>query len=273
MTTLNTKNGQLLVKDGKLQTDCGCCGGWYCCADTKCIGDLVTSVAVTLAGNDLFQLFTLRRDQPHPIPFSEYPVLYYDTYGVLGSRLSGTVSLAKISRSMTGQSASGSWVQYTTQYRHTFAAHAGGCADSLTLTIVDGGYDGDLSSGTFGQIGIATWTLSLACNAIWHRKTTSGLSNSSQLACDSTRGTRVVTRTWGGRFDACSLAIKVNSPTYGQPSGYAGGLPQRVFFSDTPNYITTLTQDLDANPDTRYWQGDDSGSGEMSLVSMTLSLA
>jgi hypothetical protein len=27
---LATKNGSLIVKDGKLAEDCGCCGGWYC---------------------------------------------------------------------------------------------------------------------------------------------------------------------------------------------------------------------------------------------------
>lgn len=43
MTNLATKNGSLIVKDGKLQTDCGCCGGWYCyqgCRiNTCCPGD------------------------------------------------------------------------------------------------------------------------------------------------------------------------------------------------------------------------------------------
>jgi len=28
--TLATKNGSIIVKDGKLAEDCGCCGGWYC---------------------------------------------------------------------------------------------------------------------------------------------------------------------------------------------------------------------------------------------------
>lgn len=37
---LNVQGGKLLVKNGALQTDCGCCGGWYCygynpgCVDT-----------------------------------------------------------------------------------------------------------------------------------------------------------------------------------------------------------------------------------------------
>jgi hypothetical protein len=28
--TLATKNGSIIVKDGKLAENCGCCGGWYC---------------------------------------------------------------------------------------------------------------------------------------------------------------------------------------------------------------------------------------------------
>ena len=28
---LATKNNAIIIKDGKLAEDCGCCGGWYCC--------------------------------------------------------------------------------------------------------------------------------------------------------------------------------------------------------------------------------------------------
>lgn len=28
--TIATKNGSIIVKDGKLAENCGCCGGWYC---------------------------------------------------------------------------------------------------------------------------------------------------------------------------------------------------------------------------------------------------
>jgi len=30
---LATKNGAIILKDGKLAEDCGCCGGWYCFLD------------------------------------------------------------------------------------------------------------------------------------------------------------------------------------------------------------------------------------------------
>jgi hypothetical protein len=31
--TIATKNGAIIVKDGKLAENCGCCGGWYCYCD------------------------------------------------------------------------------------------------------------------------------------------------------------------------------------------------------------------------------------------------
>ena len=47
---LATKNGSIIVKDGKLAENCGCCGGWYC-YDGICqcpVGSLA-SVTVSLA--------------------------------------------------------------------------------------------------------------------------------------------------------------------------------------------------------------------------------
>jgi hypothetical protein len=53
---LTTKDGKLLVKDGKLQTDCNCCGDWWCYDDAAsggtgacCRGNAV-SVVVSLSG-------------------------------------------------------------------------------------------------------------------------------------------------------------------------------------------------------------------------------
>jgi len=37
-----------LVKSGALQTDCGCCGGWYCCPSVCSAWDTVSSVVVTI---------------------------------------------------------------------------------------------------------------------------------------------------------------------------------------------------------------------------------
>jgi hypothetical protein len=34
--TLATKNGSLIVKDGKIAENCGCCGDWYCYCEDDC---------------------------------------------------------------------------------------------------------------------------------------------------------------------------------------------------------------------------------------------
>jgi len=89
MTTLNTKNGQLLVKDGKLQTDCACCGGWYCCSEPACAADRVTSVTATLTiPNYLRQTYW---NQTSPWALKEYT-----SVGVDGSSLSGVYTLARV---------------------------------------------------------------------------------------------------------------------------------------------------------------------------------
>jgi hypothetical protein len=87
MTTLNTKNGQLLVKDGKLQTDCGCCGGWYCCGDRICLTDALSSVAVTISGQDF-----LRHRRTY-VPQTD--VTLYESFGFGGAALNGTHYLAQ----------------------------------------------------------------------------------------------------------------------------------------------------------------------------------
>ena len=54
-----TKNGSLIVKDGKLAESCGCCGGWYCyqdCAASVCppcgyTNPMPTNLNVTLSFN------------------------------------------------------------------------------------------------------------------------------------------------------------------------------------------------------------------------------
>jgi hypothetical protein len=48
--TIATKNGSIIVKDGKLAEDCGCCGGWWCYADYgSCCGVSGSSVSVVFS--------------------------------------------------------------------------------------------------------------------------------------------------------------------------------------------------------------------------------
>ena len=49
---LATKNNALILKDGKLAENCGCCGGWVCCASRSCLADDITSIKVSITAED-----------------------------------------------------------------------------------------------------------------------------------------------------------------------------------------------------------------------------
>jgi hypothetical protein len=47
-----TKNNAIIVKDGKLAENCGCCGGWYCCAGVLQCPDILR-VSVSISASDV----------------------------------------------------------------------------------------------------------------------------------------------------------------------------------------------------------------------------
>jgi hypothetical protein len=47
MTPIATKNNAIIIKDGKLAENCGCCEGWYCCPDWDCY--TVSSPTITIS--------------------------------------------------------------------------------------------------------------------------------------------------------------------------------------------------------------------------------
>ena len=49
--TLATKNGSLIVKDGKLAENCNCCGDWYCCPQFVLCPDRLRVSAEVLAAD------------------------------------------------------------------------------------------------------------------------------------------------------------------------------------------------------------------------------
>jgi hypothetical protein len=110
--TLATKNGSIIVKDGRLAENCACCGGWYCCADPACASDSIASVTATVTIPEyLRQTFF---DQ-----FSPWPLKQYISRAVPGGTLSGTYSLSRV----------GSTNQWTRP--------ASGCRDlSIEFTVV-----------------------------------------------------------------------------------------------------------------------------------------
>jgi hypothetical protein len=56
---LAVKNNAIIVKDGKLAESCGCCGGWYCCMDSRCVSDAINSVSATISASDWSYQLTL----------------------------------------------------------------------------------------------------------------------------------------------------------------------------------------------------------------------
>jgi hypothetical protein len=114
--TLATQNGSLIVKDGKLAENCGCCGdGWYCCPDQACIGYSISSATVTVSASDY-----LKQTTSSLLGCSNGPLREYASVGFLGSALAGTKSLSKQSN--------GTW-------RYDYQPQAGGsCQASLVLS-------------------------------------------------------------------------------------------------------------------------------------------
>lgn len=52
--TIATNNGVPIIRDGKVVTDCGCCGGWYCCPPADCADQYISTVNVTVLFEDVY---------------------------------------------------------------------------------------------------------------------------------------------------------------------------------------------------------------------------
>jgi hypothetical protein len=89
--TLATKDGSLIVKDGNLAENCGCCGGWYCCFSPACFADSINTVSATVAVQDyLVQRYTGAYILPGVFSYQHASV------GIVGSMYNGTFSLPRI---------------------------------------------------------------------------------------------------------------------------------------------------------------------------------
>jgi hypothetical protein len=105
--TLATKNGSLIVKDGLLAENCGCCGGWYCynpCADFLCVD--APTASVTIAATD-FLVNTIYRYTPENMFLGKPTYWEKETQYFKGSEISGTHVLNK--RSDLSTSTEGVW--------------------------------------------------------------------------------------------------------------------------------------------------------------------
>jgi hypothetical protein len=109
---LATKNGSLIVKDGKIAESCGCCGGWYCynnCADFLCVD--APTASVTLAATD-FLVNTIYKYAPENV-FTGLPTYWEkETQYFKGSEINGTHVLQR--RNDLSTSTTGVWDSSTT---------------------------------------------------------------------------------------------------------------------------------------------------------------
>jgi hypothetical protein len=239
---LATKNNAIIVKDGLLAENCGCCGGWYCCIDQNCLSTSISSVTATLSGTD--RLRKLRY-----VSTTNPSISRWYTLGVAGSSLSGAFALQK--------QGDGSWTyQYPTRN--------GGCQDSLRLTV---------TNGTGGSAATAYVSLALTTTSMIHTSTTEQYKTLSELTCNNGR-TQVPFQGqvpgWNARVSACG-----SQQFY--ETDYTGGV-----FSSFTTYDISLPKTLRivlpafSPPDVNSKSGDydplvsDDGNGDVTLVSLTI---
>jgi hypothetical protein len=100
--TLATKDGSLIVKDGKLAENCGCCGGWYCyneCAEFMCVD--APTASVSLSATD-FLVNTIYKYTPENMYVGLPTYWEKETQYFKGSEINGTHVLQKRSDLSSG---------------------------------------------------------------------------------------------------------------------------------------------------------------------------
>jgi hypothetical protein len=107
---LATKNNSIIIKDGKLAENCGCCGGWYCCADKACLAK-PSSVTLSVVAEDFYAQYSA----------TDNFGAYQSSACFFGSAINGTHTLTSITP--TGG--------YSSAWQKTFSAAPSGCAPSV----------------------------------------------------------------------------------------------------------------------------------------------
>lgn len=87
MTNIATKNGSIIVKDGSVGTDCGCCGEWYCYdSRCQCPASSITGVSVVATASNHLR---------HSRHISQDGKTWYHSRLMLGAAVNGTTTLSK----------------------------------------------------------------------------------------------------------------------------------------------------------------------------------
>jgi hypothetical protein len=239
---LATKNGAIIVKDGLLAENCGCCGGWYCCIDQNCLSTSISSVTATLSGTD--RLRKLRY-----VSTTNPSISRWYTLGVAGMSLSGSFALQKQS--------DGTWT-------HQYPTRNDGCQDSLKLTV---------TNGTGGSAATAYVSLALTTTSMIHTSTTEQYKTLSELTCAGGR-TQVPFEGQVAGWNAGIAACGSQRFYWTDATGFGSG----SFVTYDISLPRTLGIRLPAfsPPDVNSTSGDydplvsDDGNGDVTLVSLTI---
>ena len=207
--TIATKNGVPIVKDGVIASNCGCCGGWYCCDDrlfnSQCrvtsLGSLV-GVSVTIDAQDYKKVVAFSNAKC----FGQFGILQPHVIGrqavgiTLGSRLSGTFNLTPQFNAGSSNNNRAAWL-----YTHTIATtDAVGCTgydirvDVISECVLIGGvYSTRLRiSQAYGAYRAYQWSKTKAGAPPNDSVTTSDMvcsgSSSGVFPCPDASGVRIV---------------------------------------------------------------------------------
>ena len=212
--TIATRNGALIVKDGKLAESCGCCGGWYCCFSPACVVDSISSVSVTISAQDYLiwqrALFSGNNN-------------FYSSIGFLGSSYNGTHSLTK-------QSDGSTWKKLFTPTPHatclgdlTFSAGPGGWSLTFRYSIL---VYGDFDTETYKELS------QMECRGFPDRAAGYPMSSGPQGS-----------ESLSGNVDQCGSLTGVMSRSFQAvfpPLPYSGSNGSRVAIREEGSYMVTF---------------------------------
>jgi hypothetical protein len=119
---LATKNGAIIVKDGLLAENCGCCNGWYCCPSVVACPNLL-KISAELSAPDITGIYTLEGatcDSSATISRTTVKILHASVF-------SGSYDLTNVSATANSSS-----------FEKRFASDSVGCSGALVAVTTYG---------------------------------------------------------------------------------------------------------------------------------------
>jgi hypothetical protein len=233
---LATKNNAIIVKDGKLAENCGCCGGWYCynnCADFLCV-DAATA-SVSLSATD-FLVNTIYKYTPGNF-FGGLPTYWEkETQYFKGSEINGTHILQR--RSDLSSSTQGVWDSSATFWASCPAGGNQLAGTKIRLSMFSGStaywqlsvpvvsfawYTADRLPSMPSPTGFKTAS-DFSCASLCSRCFVSGRDSTLVASCNSINGEVSLLRNGFQPVSAYPVEFSVGFPPQGMSSDYGRSL-------------------------------------------------